>query len=96
MCVYLCCSTFHLGFFTIPQVMFFSLFFLHQAIDFAAVATFLLEALPPMQASNRESKESMLGIIFFILSIFPFGFLVVYFYLIFSFLIFMQNLIELG
>lgn len=35
--------------------------FLDQAIDFAAVATFLLEALPPIQASNRESKESMLG-----------------------------------
>ncbi|XP_058212295.1 E3 ubiquitin-protein ligase UPL6 isoform X2 [Rhododendron vialii] len=30
------------------------------AIDFAAVATFLLEALPPIQASNRESKENFL------------------------------------
>ncbi|XP_028080491.1 E3 ubiquitin-protein ligase UPL6-like isoform X1 [Camellia sinensis] len=28
-----------------------------MAIDFAAVATFLLEALPPMQSSNKESKE---------------------------------------
>ncbi|KAL6978059.1 E3 ubiquitin-protein ligase upl6, partial [Sarracenia purpurea var. burkii] len=27
-----------------------------MAIDFAAVATFLLEALPPMQSSNQESK----------------------------------------
>ncbi|KAI8561897.1 hypothetical protein RHMOL_Rhmol04G0377700 [Rhododendron molle] len=31
-----------------------------HAIDFAAVATFLLEALPPIQASNRESKENFL------------------------------------
>ncbi|KAG5555349.1 hypothetical protein RHGRI_012776 [Rhododendron griersonianum] len=30
------------------------------AIDFAAVATFLLKALPPIQASNRESKENFL------------------------------------
>ncbi|XP_028115775.1 E3 ubiquitin-protein ligase UPL6-like isoform X3 [Camellia sinensis] len=28
-----------------------------MAIDFAAVATFLLEALPPMQSSKKESKE---------------------------------------
>ncbi|KAL7220882.1 hypothetical protein ACSBR2_013714 [Camellia fascicularis] len=28
-----------------------------MAIDFAAVATFLLEALPPMQLSKKESKE---------------------------------------
>ncbi|KAI7980720.1 E3 ubiquitin-protein ligase UPL6 [Camellia lanceoleosa] len=28
-----------------------------MAIDFVAVATFLLEALPPMQSSNKESKE---------------------------------------
>ncbi|KAI8026946.1 E3 ubiquitin-protein ligase UPL6 [Camellia lanceoleosa] len=28
-----------------------------MAIDFVAVATFLLEALPPMQSSNKESNE---------------------------------------
>ncbi|KAI8028015.1 E3 ubiquitin-protein ligase UPL6 [Camellia lanceoleosa] len=28
-----------------------------MAIDFAAIATFLLEALPPMQSSNKESEE---------------------------------------
>ncbi|CAL5436937.1 unnamed protein product [Camellia sinensis] len=30
-----------------------------MAIDFVAVVTFLLEALPPMQSSNKESKEGM-------------------------------------
>ncbi|KAA8531179.1 hypothetical protein F0562_005907 [Nyssa sinensis] len=30
-----------------------------MAVDLATVATFLLGALPPMQSSNRESKENM-------------------------------------
>lgn len=37
----------------------FFFFYLNQAIDIAAVMTFLLQALPPMKSSNRESKESM-------------------------------------
>ncbi|XAR49722.1 Ubiquitin--protein ligase [Bertholletia excelsa] len=32
-----------------------------MAIDFAAVATFLLQALPPMQPSNRERKENSMA-----------------------------------
>lgn len=32
-----------------------------MAVDFAAVATFLLEALPPVQSSNNERKESLIA-----------------------------------
>ncbi|PSR92481.1 E3 ubiquitin-protein like [Actinidia chinensis var. chinensis] len=32
-----------------------------MAIDFAAVATFLLDALPPMQSSNKERKENFIA-----------------------------------
>ncbi|KAL6343864.1 hypothetical protein AAG906_027635 [Vitis piasezkii] len=34
---------------------------LDMAIDIAAVMTFLLQALPPMKSSNRESKENSSG-----------------------------------
>jgi len=32
---------------------------LDQAVDLAAVTTFLLEELPSMKSSSRESKETM-------------------------------------
>lgn len=41
-------------------MMVISLFLLcNKAVDLAAVSTFLLEALPSMKSSNRESKETM-------------------------------------
>lgn len=38
--------------------LFFFIYF-DQAIDIALVATFLLETLPPVKSSERESRQSM-------------------------------------
>ena len=38
---------------------FFFLMYFNQAIDIAAVTTFLLEALPPIKSSSPEIRQSM-------------------------------------